>query len=217
MLFQGDQGIFRTVVSDIEHRNHFGLARGKAELYNDKKIVRHTTIICEGEGNKIFFQGKGKVENCHIHIYGSNNIIRIGNGSNVSDATFWIEDDRNEIRIGKYTSLCGKIELVCIEGTQIDIGDRCLFSSDIVFRSGDSHSVLDSSNRRINFSKDIRIGNHVWIGHKVIVNKGTVISDHSVIGTGSVITRQFHEERIMVAGNPGRIIKHDINWAKERK
>lgn len=95
MLFQGDQGIFRTVVSDIVHRNHFGLARGKAELYNDKKIVRHTTIICEGEGNKIFFQGKGKVENCHIHIYGSNNITKKGS----------VQHSANTVFMGKVQSL----------------------------------------------------------------------------------------------------------------
>ncbi len=71
-----------------------------------------------------------------------------------------------------------KTRLACIEGTSIEIGEDCMFSANIVFRTGDSHSIINSDGQRINASKSICIGNHVWIGNTVIVNKGVKVSDN---------------------------------------
>ncbi|MBP2659028.1 MAG: hypothetical protein H6Q69_2060 [Firmicutes bacterium] len=39
-----------------------------------------------------------------------------------------------------------------------------MFSHDVHIRNGDSHSIIDlQTKKRINFSKDIIIGDHVWI------------------------------------------------------
>ena len=91
-----------------------------------------------------------------------------------------------------------------------------MFSSEIVFRTGDSHSIIDLSGIRINHAKDIIIGDHVWIGHRVLVNKGVVISNNSGVGTGSVVTKKFNDENIIIAGCPAKIVKNDINWLGKR-
>lgn len=118
--------------------------------------------------------------------------------------------------IGKNVQLCGKIQLACMEGTRIVIGDGCLFSSDITFRTGDSHSIMDWKGRRTNLSRDIIVGSHVWICHKVIVNKGVKIGNNSVIATGSVVTKSVMEENVIVAGNPAKIVKRNIRWKDSR-
>ena len=91
-----------------------------------------------------------------------------------------------------------------------------MFSSEVVLRTGDSHSIINEEGTRVNLAKDILIGNHVWIGHRVLINKGVKISDDSVVGTGSVVTNQFNQKGVCIAGNPARVIKENITWLSER-
>jgi acetyltransferase-like isoleucine patch superfamily enzyme len=106
--------------------------------------------------------------------------------------------------------------LAAIEGTNIIIGEDCLFSSGIVFRTGDSHSVTDLSGNRTNPSKDITIGNHVWIGHRVFVNKGVEIGENNILGTAAVVTKSITEKNCVIAGVPAKVVKTDVNWKSER-
>lgn len=127
-----------------------------------------------------------------------------------------MENDLNQIIIGENTSLCGKIHLACTEGKKITIGNDCLFSSDIVFRTGDSHSLLNVDGQRINPSEDIKIGDHCWLGHRVLINKGVVISDNSTVGTGAVVTKKFDQGNCVIAGVPAKIVKQNTNWCSKR-
>lgn len=91
-----------------------------------------------------------------------------------------------------------------------------MFSKDIVFRTGDSHSIVDENGIRINLSKDISIGNHVWVGNMVIVTKGAFVGDNCILGTGSIVTKAFRESNVILAGSPARIVKERINWLRKR-
>ena len=112
--------------------------------------------------------------------------------------------------------MCGKIHLACTEGKTIRIGNDCLLSSEIVFRTGDSHSIVDLNGHRINSADDIEIGNHVWIGHRALIQKGVNISNNTVIATGAIVTKSFEETNIILAGVPAKIVKHSIDWRTER-
>ena len=91
-----------------------------------------------------------------------------------------------------------------------------MFSSNIKFRTGDSHSVLDLEGNRINPSKDITIGNHVWIGQSVFVGKGASIGDHNIVGACAVVTKKFDRTNVALGGNPAKIIKENVDWSRER-
>lgn len=190
--------------------------RGGVKIYNNGKILKGCKFRCHGTGNKIILKDSGFIRNSMFFIKGNNNVIEIDSGGGITNAHFWIEDSNNRIVIGKNTNLCGSIHLACIEGTEIHIGDDCLFSSDIVFRTGDSHSLLDLQGNRINPSSDIVIGNHVWIGHRVTINKGVNISKDNMIGTGAIVTKSFNEQGTVIAGVPAKIVKRDIQWCAER-
>lgn len=143
-------------------------------------------------------------------------MIEIGEHTGIEKVELWIEDNHNRIAIGKRTSLCGKAHLACIEGCTITIGDNCLFSSDVVFRTGDSHSVLDLNGSRINPSQDISIGNRVWICNRVIVAKGVSIREDSIIGAGSVVTKSIPDTNVVIAGIPAKVVKREVSWCAER-
>ncbi len=157
-----------------------------------------------------------RLNNCHIHIYGNNNKITVGGFCALNDVDICMEDDDNEIIIGNRTTFEGKTHLAAIEGTNIMIGGDCMFSANIVFRTGDSHSIINSDGQRVNPSKDIFVGDHVWVGNTVIVNKGVKILDNSIIGAGSVVTKQFEKSGIVVAGNPAKEVKEQISWLRQR-
>ena len=147
---------------------------------------------------------------------GSNNQIIIGDNCIFNNLSIWIEDNENVVKIGQNTRIHGTTGLACIEGTTIDIGEDCMFSSNINFRTGDSHSVLNLDGERINYSRNIHIGNHVWIGQNAFIGKGTAVSDNSIVGAYAVVTRVFDKSNIAIGGNPAKIIKENVDWKRER-
>lgn len=198
------------IINYIPFVNYYSLKGTKIKL--NQKLFLKTKFDCQGMGNYIVCGNGGSVRNSHIYIRGNNNTVMIGNSSIVVDCEFWLEGSGNLIKIGSGTSICGKTQLACIEGTKIIIGNNCLLSSNIVFRTGDSHNIYSKDGLRINPSSDIILGNHIWIGYGAMINKGVHISDNTVIGNGSIVTRSFEEAGIIIAGVPAKQIKDSITW-----
>lgn len=92
------------------------------------------------------------------------------------------------------------------------IGDNVLISYGISIWNGDGHTIFDANKEVLNYSKDVIIGNKVWIGHKAEILKGTVIQDNSVIGACSVVNKAFSESNVIIAGQPAKIVKRGITW-----
>ena len=44
--------------------------------------------------------------------------------------------------------------------------------------------------------------------------KNTFLNDNSVAVAGAIITKKFNDTNIIVAGNPAKIIKTNINWSR---
>lgn len=187
----------------------------------DNKIViqdgclRNCHIEIFGNNNEVIIQD-GSLVNCCIKILGNNNTVLLKNKVRATSAEMHIEDDYNSIVIGENTVMAGKIHLACIEGTNITIGKECLFSSDIVFRTGDSHTITDLEGARINPAKDILIKNRVWLGHRVVIGKGVILYEDTVVGAGAIVTKPFEETNVVIAGVPAKIVKRGIRWIPER-
>lgn len=181
-----------------------------------KSLLWKCMIICTGHNNQILISDGCICRNLRIVIRGSNNTVIIGENNTFNKGELWIEDDNNSIIIGNGNSFCGEMHLACIEGSSIRVEDDCLFSSQIIFRTGDSHSILNKEGKRINPSEPIHIKNHVWIGHQVTVLKGVTIGNDSVIGTGSIVTKSVTECNVIITGVPAKVVKRDTNWCKER-
>jgi len=180
-------------------------------------FLKKTNIKIKGQGNVVKIEGNlTRLYNCTFYISGNNNTIDIGGGGLLCNVIFFIEDDNGMISIGEKTTITGKTQLAVIEGCSISIGRNCLFSQNITFRTGGSHSIIDLDGHRINPSKDIVIGDHVWIGHTVILLKGTNIGDNSIVATGSIITGGKYPSNSIIGGIGGKILKSGVNWCSER-
>ena len=130
----------------------------------------------------------------------------IGRGSKISigkDATLTLGD--------KFT-VTGKSAIICQK--EIVFGADCLLSWDILIMDTDFHPVVNEYGERINVSKPIKIGNHLWIGCRNTILKGVTIAGNNIISAGSTITRSVLIENCVIGGcgkNAG-IIKNGMKW-----
>ncbi len=203
------------IYNRIPFNNQFKIDKGN-EIIVGGGVITKCQINVHGSGNKIIIGNYCNIQESLITINGNNNTLFIGDSCNIISANPHFEDDGGLIYIGDKTCIAGRTHIACIEGKKIKIGSNCLFSSDITIRVGDSHSILDMEGKRINPSKDVNIGDHVWIGNKTIILKGSEIADDSIVGSGAVVSGKYTDNNVVIAGNPAKIIKRDITWKYER-
>lgn len=90
----------------------------------------------------------------------------------------------------------------------IRIGNNVLIGSGSIITDTDSHP-LDHKNRNdasLIKSKEVEIGDNVFIGARSIILKGVKIGAGTVIGAGSVLSSST-EENAIYAGNPAKFIR----------
>ena len=90
------------------------------------------------------------------------------------------------------------------------IGKDCAIGRNVNIFDSDEHEILRSGKLQP-ISKDIVIGDRVWIGTGVTVLKGSNISDGAIIGAGSIVTADIPSGTISV-GSPARVIVTDATW-----
>ena len=186
-----------------------------ASLYGEGA---NTAYIC-GNDNRIII-GKGCVlRKVSFFIRGSGNTIVIGDHCSAYNVQFHIEQNGNEIVVGDGTTFHGRgeqaIYMAADEGSRIQIGKDCMFAHSTQIRSTDSHSIVNLEGMRVNPAKDVIIGDHCWIGLQCIILKGTEIPPHCVAAAGAVCSKKFTETNCVIAGNPAKVVKREIDWDRK--
>ena len=196
----------------VFHRRGINLSVGKSSL------IRKIRITTDGEYNQIVIGNDCRLNKVNLIVSGSHNQIIIGNAVCLNEVVIHTENNHNKISIGNNTTIHGNTDISAIEGTKVLIGEDCMFSRDIYISTGDGHTITDASSNRINPSKDILIGNHVWVGTQTIINKGVRIGNDSIIGAGAVCTGKCNDagDGVIYAGNPAKVVKSQVNWMRER-
>ncbi len=214
LSFEGKDSYIRSSKVQIKGKDN-AVTVGKNSVLSDSCSIRIT-----GNNNIVSIGDNCRISNTSIYIIGSNNHIEIENDISSVLSSFHLEDNGNKAIVKKGSTLHGReynlIEFALDEGTEIQIGEDCMISNDVSFRSSDSHSVLDNSGERINPAGNILIKNHVWIGMKTIILKNTVIHDDCGVGAGSICNRDYKKDNCLIAGNPAKVVKESVNWSRDR-
>ena len=115
--------------------------------------------------------------------------------------------------VGRNVYFNGQLSAVVSEERTIAIGDGCLLSFGIWIRTADPHLIIDvRTRRRINPSKDVVVGDHVWIGQDALLLKGTTIGSGSIVGARSVVAGKRIPSNASWAGNPVRRVRDGVFW-----
>ena len=93
----------------------------------------------------------------------------------------------------------------------ITIGNNVLMGWDIEMNTTDGHHIIIDGQEKENHGP-ITIGNHVWIASNVGLSKNAVVSNNTVVAQKTLITSEFDEANVLLAGCPAVIIKRGINW-----
>jgi acetyltransferase-like isoleucine patch superfamily enzyme len=101
--------------------------------------------------------------------------------------------------------------------SKIDIGNDCMLASGIDIRTGDSHAIFDGFGQRINEAQDVIIGDHVWVAARATILKGAIIGPGSIVGTGAVVTNGNYPAQSILAGNPVKLVRQNIQWTRSRR
>lgn len=205
---------YRKPIDTIKKR-----VRGKRnEITYGNSILSSVVFDIKGNGNQISIANDCLLCSVVFRIRGDNHKIQIGSGCMFKEGgSLWFQDYNGTLTIGENTTFVNVHIAVIEPNSKVQIGRNCLFAYDIDIRTSDSHSIIDSKTGfRINFAKDINIGNHVWVTAHCNILKGVSISDDSVIATGSVVVKGFKDKGVVIAGNPAKIVKNNITWTRKR-
>lgn len=217
-------GIFsKDIFSTLKSRIIFFISPNRISIEKTSKIkinnsiIKNSEILIKGKNCDIDLGEGNRYVNCKIEVLGDNCEIKIGKGNRLTQVWLWVDDKGSGIFIGNDNDFTGKIQLAAIEGTSIRVGNDNLFSREIQISSGDSHSIIEkASGKRINPSKTISIGNHVWVGMHVTITKGVSLASNVIVGRGSIVTRSVEESNTAVAGIPAKIVKKGVDWDYEK-
>lgn len=133
-----------------------------------------------------------------------------------------------KIHMGKYSKIGSNSHLRCVD--KIILGDYSAIANNTVICDNNNHPVNPADRmimRQTPIGSDERswkhadhapiiIGKNVWIGEYVRICKGVTIGDGSVVAANAVVTKDVPANCI-VAGNPAKIVKTDIDKTVPRK
>lgn len=163
-------------------------------IIHDGAIIKRLDIVFDCD-NGYFELGSSSIKN-----KGINASVRIGQDS--------------KILIGEDFTCVNRCMLSALEGSTIEIGNDCMIASGNEIKTDDAHPIFDVlTEERINFPRDIYIGNHVWLGRRAVVLGGADIRDGSVIGYGA-ICKGYVSNNCIAVGVPARVIKKNIAWER---
>lgn len=181
-------------------------------------LFRNSKILVDGKGSVINVGKKCRFRNLSIEVLGKNNSVEINDSVMVYDKCYIsIKGDNCHLVIGNKTTIGSAKFFLEESGTNIIIGNDCMFGRDVCIDTTDFHSIVDATTgERINYPENVNVGNHVWLGYGVTLGKGAVVSDNSVVGKHALVTKKFTQPNICLVGIPAKIVKENINWSREK-
>lgn len=114
------------------------------------------------------------------------------------------------LKIGANFDITGDAMLICAK--EIEIGKNTMIAWQTIIMDTDQHAIYNNEKKQINQDKKITIGDNVWIGARSLILKGSYLADGSIVGANTTITKSFKTQKSIIAGNPARIVKENIQW-----
>ncbi len=190
----------------------FSSEAAKALLLGSVPTLTNSTIRIEGADNILFCEEGVHLEDSTISFFGSNSLIYLSRSKHAYKLDIDIYNN-SVIHFGCDNYMNDPVRMILSEQKHMFIGSGCLFAQEICMRNADPHLIYDiDSKQRINPTKSIFVGDHVWIGQRAMLLKGTRIHSGSIIGAMSLVSGKRIPSCEVWGGNPARKIKANVFW-----
>lgn len=97
---------------------------------------------------------------------------------------------------------------------QVNLGQDVMIARRVIVFDSDFHSIVDAKGKEINYSKEVTIGNHVWIGANSVILKGVRIGENSIVAANSLITKEIANNTLVGEKAECIILKEQIDWRR---
>jgi acetyltransferase-like isoleucine patch superfamily enzyme len=198
-------------------------------------IVTQLEPYKDDDGNEIIYGGP--VVDVRIKFTGAHNRLVVADGARLGNLIVDFDCDNGEctigaskgvpafsaairigqdstVEVGTNVSATSVVAMSAVEGTTIRVGDDVMFASENQVRADDGHPIFDVvSAKRVNVSRSITIGSHVWLGRGAVVLGGSTVGDGSVLGFNALLKGRVPNNCVAV-GSPAKVVRRDIVWER---
>ena len=204
----------RQIISNIEEikdcKDNTIVLLDESSFSMDNSTIRFT-----GKNNILFCEPDVHLVNSKIHFDASNSVIYLSASTHKYRANITVFNNCT-CYIGEDCFFNGVINIVCSEENNVFIGRQGLLAAGVWIRTADPHLVYSiENNERINPSRSVYLGDHVWIGQNALILKGSMVHSGSIIGAGAVLAGQRVPSNTSFAGNPAKKIADGLFWYEE--
>lgn len=195
-----------------------------ADVASVRKNVIHLNETPESsfESSKVTFHGTGNVlhvedgatlRGCNLRFRGNDAVIYIRASTRPIKVSATLYNV-SVVYIGSGASFTTAARIVPSERTHVIIGSDTMFSSRVSFRTGDPHLIYSAiTHERVNPSRSIWVGDHVWLGEETLVLKGARIGSGAILAARSVVTKDV-PSNVTAAGSPAKVVGSEIFWTR---
>lgn len=89
----------------------------------------------------------------------------------------------------------------------VSIGSNSTISANVCFLTHDaSIGAIGDRNNRSDLCGYIKIGNNCFVGYGSIIMYGVSLADNIIVAAGTVVTKSFYQQNVVIGGNPAKII-----------
>ena len=174
-------------------------------------LQNNASITFAGKNNVLLVEPGVKIEG-RVKFQGDNSLVVLSSNKHTYFLNLTLHNNCS-FAMGSDNYLNGTLNVIVSEERHVLIGSGGLYSFGIWIRTADPHLVYDSTTlQRINPSKDVLIGDHVWLGQSSFILKGTTIGSGSIVGAMGVVAGKTIPSNTSWAGNPAKQIASDIFW-----
>ena len=175
----------------------------------------HGTVNLARRERGIVRIGFGEVEvidgKCNRAIWSNKGSIYFKGDAHFCQGAKIIVKENASIIFGDHFILNGDTQLVARKS--ISFGNDCLLSWGGLIMDTDFHSVFtadDIAEKTTNEDREVRIGDHCWLGCNVTVMKGVSLMENTIVSAGSVVRTPHATSNCVLVGD--QEVKANINW-----
>ena len=182
---------------------------GTNKVFGDFSID-NSVIKFEGEHNSIIFQKGASLTNSKIVFQGYNSVLYL-ESKNFSISSLIGTDCLIYIKQNNRTVFQCQINIA--ESGTIFLGNSNMIARNVKIWNSDFHPIYDKDSfTRVNLSKNVFIGDHVWLCEEVSILKNSIINSGAIVGYRSTVFGTALKPDSIYGGTPARLIKSNIFW-----